>query len=264
MVQTESSPMCYHFCNSRQKHAGNVQRWKGLDRSMIIERKIAVPSSFRIIQKSAFYRCENLANVSFMTGLEVIGYAAFKFCGLRVFRLPPSLRTIETDAFRTSKVQAVELSDGLQRIGDAAFGDCRRLTNIVVPSSVSLSSTKVLEYCDKLFQGLFMPPTAPDYNAMYHAFNEGSKPIHATAHEKFNESLQNRFQGYPVHRLCYKQSYLSVTEATQSLRQIIDAEPGGIERIDILARQSFTFWPCHSSLASVSSKFSMSRVLEDS
>jgi hypothetical protein len=51
--------------------------------------------------------------------------------------------------------------------------------------------------------------------------------------------LQHRFDALPVHRLCYYQSYYSVMEVLENLRQTIDAEPSAGTKVDSFGMTSF-------------------------
>jgi len=66
-------------------------------------------------------------------------------------RVHPSVTAIPEEAFQErTKIEEVELCEGLLEIGGAAFSGCGSLANISIPSSVTLIGIAAFSYCDKL------------------------------------------------------------------------------------------------------------------
>ena len=58
---------------------------------------------------------------------------------------------IGKNAFQASGVTSVTLpSEGITKIGDGAFNDCRGLTSFTLPASITSIGQRAFFYCDKL------------------------------------------------------------------------------------------------------------------
>lgn len=111
---------------------------------------VTFPDSLRAVAKRAFFGCKELRTVVLNEGLEVLGCSendnekelrgmVFAGCGIDNIRIPSTLKVIEAATFLGCKnLKSVDLSEGLEKIGVAAFVQIG-VENIVLPAS-----TKVL------------------------------------------------------------------------------------------------------------------------
>jgi hypothetical protein len=76
-----------------------------------------------------------LAKVTFGTGLQVIGFGAFRNNSILELNLPSSLREIGNLAFCGNRIQKITFGTGLQIIGEAAFYN-NLITELNLPSSL--------------------------------------------------------------------------------------------------------------------------------
>eukprot|EP00980_Cylindrotheca_fusiformis_P015045 scaffold4150_cov117-Cylindrotheca_fusiformis.AAC.11 len=145
--------------------------------------KISIPSGITMIKLGTFSDCHSLHTVNFAKAglLEVIGNEVFWGCrSLESIRITSTVRIIERSAFAgCTSLVSVELSQGLQVIEQQAFQSCTSLVNIALPSSMQSTAENAFEGCDKL-RSLF--PQA----------------------ELLAKRLRHRFDGLPIHRLCYE------------------------------------------------------------
>ena len=66
-------------------------------------------------------------------------------------RVDPSVTNILAQAFvKRPKLEVVELPEGLIRIGNEAFCDCKSLKSINIPSTVEEIGERAFESCEKL------------------------------------------------------------------------------------------------------------------
>ena len=80
-----------------------------------------------------------------------IGEDAFANCQkLGNFSMPSSVRFIGFGAFAYSNISTVELHEGIDSIGAAAFRDCDNLKEIVLPKSLKHLDTTVFSTCRNL------------------------------------------------------------------------------------------------------------------
>ena len=121
------------------------------------ELTVILPESLREIRQGAFARCKidvieipcgvkaispyafedaYIYHLMLDEGIETIGFRAFYDCYI-IFKviLPPSVKTIEDEAFRIASL-TIELNDGLLRIGENAFTDVSSLNEITLPDSL--------------------------------------------------------------------------------------------------------------------------------
>lgn len=55
---------------------------------------------------------------------------------METIQLPSTLKTIEESAFYNSNIKNIILPNGLESIGDEAFGDCRELENVTIHETI--------------------------------------------------------------------------------------------------------------------------------
>ncbi len=80
-----------------------------------------IPASVKVIAPEVFNENENLKNVICSEGLEEIG----------------------DNAFNTSEIESITISDTVQKLGDSAFYLCRNLKSITIPKNV----TEIGDFC---------------------------------------------------------------------------------------------------------------------
>jgi hypothetical protein len=173
----------------------------------------------RQIRNAAFAGCNELMELKLPEyQLESIGSGAFAGCtSLTNVRIPPGVRIMEDHVFNgCSSLFSVELSEGIERIGSYAFSQCMQLKNVFIPSTVTQFGDNIFQWCDKL-QELF--------------------PAHSK--EQLLDALRNRFNGLPIHKLCYFQSSKDPEACLQEL-ELIPQEPPEKRNLDI-----FDMTPLH-------------------
>lgn len=139
-------------------------------------KSVSIPSSMRVIEDMAFYRCVNLnrvyisdlsswCSIDFANATsnplcngaelyvdgewtdqltlpddvtEINDFAFCGFSGLKQIEIPNGVTSIGDYAFKDcSGLTAVELPQGVERIGRDAFLSCTGLTKVVIPNSVN-------------------------------------------------------------------------------------------------------------------------------
>lgn len=101
---------------------------------------IAIPSSVRKIGNEAFASTYlNVIDFAPNSQLQDIGNKAFYGTPIDSIGIPASVQTIGSDAFYKSNLVNVTFAEGatLSTIGENAFRECRNLTEIVMPNSVT-------------------------------------------------------------------------------------------------------------------------------
>lgn len=115
-------------------------------------KSVTLPDSVKTIENSAFCFCSGLSNVTFGTGLEIIGQYAFSYCrNLSNVILPDSLKKIEQGAFcDCDMLTSINIPDNVESIGDNAFQNCDNLKNISIGNNVKNIGSYVFSNCDSL------------------------------------------------------------------------------------------------------------------
>jgi hypothetical protein len=126
---------------------------------------LAIPNSVTSIGIEAFSQCASLTNVTIGTGVTSIGVGAFYGCNsltaMTVDGQNPSYSSLNGVLFDKNQTTLVEYPGGLPvgvggtytipggvtSIGDWAFLDCYRLTNVTIPNSVTSIGEYAFAYC---------------------------------------------------------------------------------------------------------------------
>jgi len=120
-------------------------------------KSIEFPSTVRRIGESAFYDCSSLKKIVLNEGLRKVEDGVFRGCiSLESIKFPSTIRYIGAHAFdhlspvRRSDLKEVVFNDGLLRIEERAFNECRSLLQVEVPSSVKYLGERAFYGCKKL------------------------------------------------------------------------------------------------------------------
>jgi hypothetical protein len=196
--------------------------------------RVRVDPSVTSIPAKAFYHQDRLAEVELCEGLVEIGADSFRWCdhSITKINIPTSLRRINDEAFIYSLRTPIRLHDDIESIGQYAFTSCI-FTNFRVPPLITVIPEFMLSHCRSMFS-LELPEDVTEINkcAFYYCYclRNVAFPPNATVfgdaiinvkeihfisdlQELFGSGaaimreLQHRFDGLPIHRLVYYQSY---------------------------------------------------------
>ena len=177
---------------------------------------------------SAFYGCSSLKAVTLHDGLVEIGNHAFRGFALNNINLPSSLRRIRESALPS--LQSLHLPDGVESIGANAFV-YGRFTNVRIPPLITTISMCTFSYCSGLFsvelpeslaeieygsfeycrsmRNMAIPSGAETSREVFNYCSDLLKLF--DSEERITEQLKHRFDGLPIHKMLYYQSYHPVT-----------------------------------------------------
>jgi len=198
-------------------------------------RHIKIPSSVKVIKMGAFNDCHNLETVELSEGLEYIEGNVFRGCkSLKRMSIPSTVKQIGGGAFLDcSSLSEVELRDGLDWIGRGAFCHCVSLKKIKIPSTIKLIVSSTFQGCRQLMSVELCEGMQTVHNDAFrqcpslrniacpqktsqeaHKFGECHDLLKLFGTQGEIEGvLKNRFEGLPIHQLCYYQPYLSDTDS---------------------------------------------------
>lgn len=103
---------------------------------------VSIPASVKSIGLKAFYDCSSLTQVDMTDGLEEIGELAFSSCdNLKEFNMPDTVTVLGEAALRSSGVESIHISAGLDTLSDYCFSVCESLEgSITIPSNIKVIS----------------------------------------------------------------------------------------------------------------------------
>jgi hypothetical protein len=219
---------------------------------------VKIPSKVTKIGEGAFECCEGLKNLRIPSSVVEIERWAFQGCRqlTSVHLLGNSLHTIEAKTFYgCSSLTHVRIPSSVIRIESGVFAYCARLISLELPEGLEMidGDPRYYDYADprNIFRcqslvNLVIPldsryPELDDDDGDDDEIMQGLKLRHVASNfEDLVSELQYRFEDLPVHRMCYYQSYYSLIEAMEKLRQSMDADPAAGNKVD-----SFGMTPLH-------------------
>jgi hypothetical protein len=195
--------------------------------------RVRVDPSVTSIPDNAFNQRNKLTKVELCEGLVEIGRSSFGWCDRSITKIniPTSLRRINESSFNHSLRVPIRLHDGIESIGAVAFANCI-FTNFRVPPLITVIPEYMLFNCKALFsvelfeymrdirtsafcncyclRNVAFPPDVVFGDAI---FIRAGMQIHTDLYQLFGSNarimreLQHRFDGLPIHRIVYYQSY---------------------------------------------------------
>ena len=149
-----------------------------------------------------------ITSISLPQGFTTIGKSAFYGCKLKHITINNKLVSIKNAAFRQCKnLTNINLPDGLQTIEPNAFTDCDKITNITIPESVTEIGVEAFDSCDLLVHIYCKPSTPPtcdtaNYGPLGNSYVNGkiiyvpteSVSAYKTANGWKNHSSLNNFE----------------------------------------------------------------------
>ena len=102
------------------------------------------------IGDQAFYGCTNLSQCTLSDNITTIGYEAFYGCSNLSVNIPNRISSINSFAFRESKILEAILPETLTTMGNGVFYDCKSLTTAVIPSTITMIPMNTFNGCNIL------------------------------------------------------------------------------------------------------------------
>ncbi|MBQ8287973.1 MAG: leucine-rich repeat protein [Clostridia bacterium] len=121
---------------------------------------INIPNSVKEWGRGTFMN-SGIITVDLEDGLETIGDHAFAYTDLQKIVLPDSIQAIDYMAFAAcAQLESVSLNEGLTYIGNSVFGGCKKLEEIMIPSTVIKMNEWAL--ASSSLEKVFFKGNAPD------------------------------------------------------------------------------------------------------
>jgi hypothetical protein len=243
IAATNSSPAFYYYSGSGIEVPKTTSRVK-------------IDSSIKEIPDRALYRCRNLVEAEIPEGIHIIGDEAFSWCcALTHISVPSTVTVIGTWAFGyCSELLSLELSFGLKVIGDQALRGCKSLKKVIVPSTVIRIGKEAFASCSELIsvelseglkeigdsafagccnlKNIALPSTVNTIgkHAFYKWMLRFQRLSHGQDDNRLLDALRGRFDGLPVHRICYYQAHHITATTQERLRHaFLKSGPSGFK-----------------------------------
>ncbi|CAJ1926578.1 unnamed protein product [Cylindrotheca closterium] len=192
--------------------------------------KVAIPPSVNRIEEFSFDGCSSLVELSLSVGLQDICRNAFSMCvSLKTVDIPSTVIVLSEGAFANCKALVeVNMVSGLEEIRANVFEGCCSLQAVAIPDTVSWIGDMAFNFCIALVS-VELLPTTTEIRMGEAVFNMCKNLVNISIPSTFNdleegafvgctllqqkyagrqitEALKERFQGYPIHDLCYHAS----------------------------------------------------------
>ena len=208
---------------------------------------VVLPDGLLKIGDEAFYACDRLENVVLPEeGLQEIGEYAFWGCKLERMNFPTTLKVIGKVAFCHTNLSSIDLPDGIEDMGEAAFCYCESLSNARIPPLINKLPREMFSYCISLFsielleefnqicsgafaechslRNLAFPPSAEIEENAFYGCNDLLQIFDSS--EQIEGALKHRFNGLPIHKLLYYQSYHPMEATLDRLNKEMNLRAG--------------------------------------
>eukprot|EP00980_Cylindrotheca_fusiformis_P016739 scaffold5039_cov119-Cylindrotheca_fusiformis.AAC.6 len=209
---------------------------------------VDLPHGLLEIGESSFGGCESIETFHIRPPVSSIGLRAFYRCSrLKRITLPPTLERIESDTFYECRsLECIEIPSAVSFIGKGAFSRCVSLSHLRFPPSVAEIMNLAFHNCQNLIS-IELP------EEIKFSFNRRNAPVGIFScrslvnlaiptlweeDEHMNRfhsqtrlfgiglrRLKHRFDGSPLNKLCYYQSYHSSEDAMAQLRNLMEKDP---------------------------------------
>lgn len=129
--------------------------------------KVVVPSSVTLLAGDAFAYGSKLKSAEIKAPLTSLYTGMFHGCNaLEEVILPRTITYIDSDVFRSTSLSSFVVPEGVKTIDLRAFKDCKKLTSIELPASLTNLTSQVFDGCTALetviCNATKLPTTAAD------------------------------------------------------------------------------------------------------
>lgn len=120
--------------------------------------EIAIPDSVTSIGKYTFRKCTRLSTITLSKNLTEISDGLFMNSGLEEIKyndsdiknvLSNNIKRIGTEAFSGTKLESINIPDGITTIGENAFANCKDLTDVTISKGVTTIEEDAFAECSK-------------------------------------------------------------------------------------------------------------------
>ncbi|MBE6543238.1 MAG: hypothetical protein E7675_02445 [Ruminococcaceae bacterium] len=111
---------------------------------------IHIPKNLTTVGDYAFSKCYSLKTLELPDTVGFIGEGAFNGCGFTHFKIPSSLSSIPFEAFRSSKLNSINIPESVKHVGSNAFSSCMKLTSVYFENGTVSIGDGAFKWCENL------------------------------------------------------------------------------------------------------------------
>lgn len=161
-----------------------------------------------VIEAAAFKETKNLNTISLPDTIKTISKEAFYDSGIENIHLPKDLKQIGTMAFAKNKLKNIVIPNKTKRLGYYAFRNCKELTEVTLPESVTKIPLGIFEGCCSL-----KTVNAPNVDTVCdHAFY-GCKKLEAFDFSKLQSLEHMAFAYTGIHEAIFSDRLVNLEAA---------------------------------------------------
>jgi len=200
---------------------------------------VQIPPTVKVVGRHAFQACTALKQMDFShhTASVTISNAAFSNCrGLAFVHLPPTLEgSIPDQAFSgCSSLTHIRVPPNVKSIEFRAADGCTSLLSVEIPEGYGSNLLGNIMQCSSLVN-LYLPPSQEmertyQYRSLFPSGGELCKVVPGDVVER----LKHRFDGLPLHKVCYFHSYHPLEGTVKATRDILASSPMTVRQVDVL------------------------------
>jgi len=231
---------------------GLEQLGKGAFQWCISLQRINIPSGINVIREKSLCNCEGLTEIIFSEGICVIEEDGCSRCkSLVSLTLPSSIQDIGVESFEgCDQLNKIYLPNSILSIEGGAFKGCNITTFRVPPlmkifdlgilgDNTSLVTLELSEHVTEIWdftesgganpavlnalRNIALPPECEMSEIELHNCTEFRRAFLDDDDTTIRDALKQRFDGLPIHEICYYHSYHDKESTLQNLRQCMDS-----------------------------------------
>ena len=178
-------------------------------------RKVVLPDGLRRVGPHAFRKLVSLERIDLPDSVDEIEWGAFTHCAFTNFRVPAAMTQFDIGIFTgPNSLVSVEVPEGVvlvtHNLGDPMWNEeLDVLRNIAIPPGCLVGPSAF-----ERFTGLWAALLPPGVNNDYERINDARALGFST--------LQRRFEGLPIHGICYRQCHQDAATVMRDLRREIN------------------------------------------
>ena len=112
--------------------------------------KVTLPPTIKEIGPDAFNGDIRLTEINVPGSVKIIKRNAFAGTGIKTLKLNAGLKTIEGNAFASSKIERIEIPNTVTDLQTYAFYACEKLAEITLPKGIKEITPHTFQYCISL------------------------------------------------------------------------------------------------------------------
>lgn len=182
---------------------------------------VVLPEGLQTIGIAAFRSCRSLLEIEVPSTVEIIGTSAFADCSvLQTVVVPDFIEYVNSWFLRCGSLRHVTMSSKATTIEPYAFSRCWSLLSVELPETISTIRDESFSGCTSL-RNVFLPSNVPRIGD---PFQNCEDLLEVFEDDQLFDVLTSRFDGLPVHRMCYFQAHNEKDTTLEEIRQSLASE----------------------------------------